>query len=109
MPIWAGAASYDVAIEYAKAGHLMNHTIDPNVDAERDFVGTDIAGNDAERKRYVQSKNPITKAQTTTGNAYWSDSRLLLLDLHKNPAAIAAVPASATLPPAKDSVQRGGK
>ena len=87
----------------------MNHTIDPNVDAERDFVGNDIAGNNVERKRYVQSKNPITKAQTTTGNAYWSDSRLLLLDLHKNPAAIAAVPASATLPPAKDSVQRGGK
>lgn len=109
IPIWAGAASYDVAIEYAKAGHLMNHTIDPNVDAERDFVGTDIAGNDAERKRYVQSKNPITEAQSTTGNAYWSDSRLLLLDLHKNPAVIAAVPASAALPPTKDSVQRAGK
>jgi hypothetical protein len=108
VPIWAGAASYDVAIEYVKAGHLMNHTIDPNVDAERDFVGNDIAEDDAERKRYIQSKNPVTEAQTTTGHAYWSDSRLLLLDLHKNPAVITAR-ASTASPPAKDSVQRGAK
>ena len=107
VPLWAGAASYDTALEYGKAGHLVNHTIDPNVDAERDFVGNEIAGNDAQR--YVQSKNPVTEAKTTTGNAYWSDSRLLLVDLHKNPAVLAAVPTAPTLlTPAKESVQRSG-
>ena len=41
-PIWAGAATHDVAIEIAKRGRLINHRIDPAVDAERDFVGADL-------------------------------------------------------------------
>ena len=41
-PIWAAAATHDVAIEIAKRGHLINHRIDPAVDAERDFIGVDL-------------------------------------------------------------------
>ena len=41
-PIWAAAATHDVAIEIAKRGRLINHRIDPAVDAERDFVGTNL-------------------------------------------------------------------
>jgi hypothetical protein len=102
VPIWAAAASYDAHLEYGKAGHLVNHNIDPNVDAERDFVGSDIAENDSMRLRYVQSDNPVTEAKTTTGQAYWSDSRLLLVDLHQQANVVALLPAktanSATLP-----------
>ena len=42
-PIWAGAATHDVAIEIAKRGRLIDHLIDPHVDAERDFIGASLA------------------------------------------------------------------
>ena len=101
VPLWAGAASYDASLEYAKAGHLVNHIIDPNVDAERDFIGNDVAANRAQ-EQYIQSKNPITEADTISGHPYWSDSRLLLVNLHQNPA----VPGSA---PAARAVQDGSR
>src|SRR6204780_960473 len=41
-PIWVGSATHDVAIEIAKNGRLINHRIDPQVDAERDFIGGDL-------------------------------------------------------------------
>jgi LssY C-terminus len=83
-PIWAGAASHDVAIEIAKGGHVINHRIDPAVDDERDFVGTDLADNlSVSRKEYLQSADPVFLAQTASGDPYHSDSKILLLDLHQ--------------------------
>ena len=41
-PVWVGSATHDIAIEVAKRGRLINHRIDPAVDAERDFVGIDL-------------------------------------------------------------------
>ncbi len=82
-PIWVGAASHDVAIVIAKRGHIINHRIDPNVDAERDFVGSDLAESlSVSRQEYLRSNNPIFEAHTSSGDSYHSDSRILLLDLH---------------------------
>ena len=91
--IWAGAASYDQTIEFAKHGRVINHTIDPHVDTERDFVGTNIAATSLLRKEYLQSENPVFAAQTTSGQVYRSDSRILLLDLHQGETVAAALPA----------------
>jgi hypothetical protein len=110
VPLWAGAATYDATLEFAKGGHLVNHIIDPNVDAERDFIGNDIAANDAQRQ-YIQSKNPVTEADTTSGHPYWSDSRLLLVDLHhNNPAILGSAPPAArgVQDRSRDSVVRSG-
>ena len=41
-PVWAGAPTHDVAIEIAKRGRIINHRIDPEVDAERDFIGANL-------------------------------------------------------------------
>lgn len=82
-PIWAGAATHDIAIEIAKRGHLINHRIDPEVDAERDFVGIDLTNSSSvSRQEYLHSADPVFQAQTASGESYHSDSRLLLLDLH---------------------------
>ena len=82
-PIWVGAASHDVAIVIAKRGHLINHRIDPNVDAERDFVGSNLTESlSVSRQEYLSSDNPVFQAQTSSGDSYHSDGRLLLLDLH---------------------------
>jgi hypothetical protein len=113
-PIWAGAATHDVAIEIAKRGRLIDHRIDPQVDAERDFVGTNLAkAASVSRQEYLHSITPVFKAQTATGETYYSDSRILLLDLHQisrnkteEPARSSALVQTAyrpVIPPAKTS------
>jgi hypothetical protein len=81
-PVWAGSATYDVAIEIAKRGRLINHRIDPAVDAERDFVGIDLTNTwSVSRQEYLDSANPLFQARTASGEIYHSDSRILLLNL----------------------------
>src|SRR5271170_317178 len=82
-PIWTAAATHDVAIEIAKGGHLINHRIDPAVDAERDFVGSNLTETlSVDRQEYLHSVDPVFEAKTEAGEDYHSDSRILLLDLH---------------------------
>ena len=82
-PIWAGAATHDVAIEVAKRGRLINHRIDPEVDAERDFIGANLTDTSSvSRQEYLHGADPVFQAQTASGEGYHSDSRILLLDLH---------------------------
>ncbi len=97
-PIWAAAATHDVAIEIAKRGRLINHRIDPAVDAERDFVGTNLSETTSvSRHEYLQSVDPVFLAQTVSGESYHSDSRILLLDLQQNDTAASAPPLSTSV------------
>jgi hypothetical protein len=84
VPLWVAAATHDISIEFVKRKFRLFHRIDPNVDAEREF----IAGNLAETRQlaheeYVTSATPVFEAQTETGQPYYSDSRMLLLELHR--------------------------
>jgi len=82
-PIWVDSATHDVAIEVAKRGHLINHRIDPDVDAERDYVGIDLTKTSSiSQQEYLQSTDPVFQAETASGQTYHSDSRILLLDLY---------------------------
>ena len=90
-PVWVGAATHDVAIEFEKRKLWMIHRIDPDVDAERDF----IAGNLTEthlviRVQYLASAVPVFQAQTTKGEAYHSDSRMILLDFSRGSSPLVA-------------------
>ena len=83
MSIWAAAATHDVALEIAKRGRLINHRIDPAVDTERDFVGSNLADTSSvSSQEYLHSSEPVFQAQTASGETYYSDSRILLLDFH---------------------------
>jgi hypothetical protein len=84
IPLWVGAATHDVAIELVKHKFRLFHKIDPNVDEEREF----IAGNLAEtwqltREQYLRCAEPVFNAQTATGQEYYSDSRMLFLELNQ--------------------------
>lgn len=84
VPLWVAAATHDISIEFVKRKFRLFHRIDPNVDAEREF----IAGNLAETRQlaheeYVANATPVFEAQTETGQPYYSDSRMLLLELHR--------------------------
>ena len=99
VPIWAGAATFDDAIAFLKGGRIINHTIDPHVDTERDFVGTDLAHTSPLQHQYLQSDNPVYEAQTVSGQAYHSDSRILMLDLRRSEFVAAELPAIPALEP----------
>jgi undecaprenyl-diphosphatase len=92
-PIWAGAATHDVAIEVGKRGRFIDHWIDPKVDAERDFIGANLAETmSVGRQEYLHCPTPVFQAQTTSGETYYSDSRILLLYLHQITANKTGVP-----------------
>ena len=83
-PVWVGAATHDVAIEIAKGGRLINHRIDPEVDQERDFVGESLTQTSSVRdQEYVSGGYPVFQGETASGQAYYSDSRILLLNLQQ--------------------------
>jgi hypothetical protein len=111
-PVWAAAAIHDVAIEFLKHG-LINHRIDPNVDAERDFVGENLAKTRLVNYReYVHGVDPVFDAQTEAGQVYYSDSKILLLDLRQTmssqadrPSSMAVLPESIT--PTMTSTDKG--
>lgn len=88
IPLWVGAATHDVAIEFVKHKFRLFHKIDPNVDEEREFIAENLAETKLlTREQYVHGPAPVFKAQTATGQEYYSDSRMLFLELNQ-----AAVP-----------------
>ena len=92
-PIWAGAATHDVAIEIAKRGKFINHRIDPDVDSERDFVGANLSETPlGTTQHYVDSSNPVYTAKTASGESYYSDSRILVVDLRHTETAQTSPP-----------------
>ena len=117
-PIWVGSATHDVAIEIAKNGRLINHRIDPQVDEERDFIGGDLTETaSVSSQEYLHGVTPVFEAETASGEAYHSDSRILLLDLQPViakavvPAAQAATVERATsqpLPVTPDASAKSG-
>jgi hypothetical protein len=83
-PVWVGAATHDVAIVIDKRRVRFDHRIDPQVDAERDFIASNLAQTLlVTRNEYMNSADPVFVAQTTRGQTYYSDSRLLLLELNE--------------------------
>jgi len=95
IPIWASAATHDVAIEYGKRGHLINHTIDPNVDVERDFIGTNLTDTTLiHHEEYLHGVSAIFQSPTSSGGDYYSDGRILLLDFHQTHPGVAKLPSS---------------
>jgi hypothetical protein len=90
-PIWVGAATHDVAIEFEKRKLWMIHRIDPDVDAEREFIARNLTETHlVTRVEYLASAVPIFQAQTASGEAYYSDSRMVLLDFSPEPAPMVA-------------------
>ncbi len=89
VPLWVGAATHDVAIEFVKRKLWLFHRIDPDVDAERDFIAANLAKtSQLTREQFVRCAEPVFNGQTATGQTYYSDSRMLFLELHQGPSRI---------------------
>lgn len=59
VPLWVAAATHDVSIQFVKREFRLFHRIDPNVDAELEF----IAGKNLELQRAVEIGNTRSKQQ----------------------------------------------
>lgn len=89
IPLWAGAATHDVSIKFVKHTLRMFHRIDPNVDAERDFIAANLSQTQQfTRQEYMDCARPVFSAENATGQRYYSDSRMLVLELNEKPALV---------------------
>jgi hypothetical protein len=87
VPLWVGAATHDVAIEFVKRRFRLLHRIDPNVDEEREFIARNLAEKtQVTLEQYVHCTSPVFNAETATGQEYYSDSRILFLGLSQEVA-----------------------
>src|SRR5258708_16692268 len=43
QPVWVATASFDIGVELSAKLHLPTHRIDPNIDAERMLIVTDLS------------------------------------------------------------------
>jgi len=96
-PIWVSAATHDMSIVFEMRKLWISHRIDPNVDAEREFIAQNLMETHlVTKEKYYSSAVPVFQAQTASGQAYHSDSRMLLLDFSQRPTpTLAAIQATA--------------
>jgi hypothetical protein len=82
-PVWVVSATHDVAIKIKVWKPYITHRIDPEVDAEREFIAKSLEDTSmVTRRDYVSPAEPVYEATTTWGQPYFSDGRLAVLELH---------------------------
>lgn len=84
QPLWVGSATHDNGIERDQRNNGVTHHIDPNIDAERDFIEQSFAAAGAlSAAGYVTPPDPVGDAKTATGGAFHTDGRVLVMLLRK--------------------------
>jgi hypothetical protein len=101
IPVWVGSATHDVSIEIVLHKLSIFHRINPNVDAERNFIGRDLAKHwHPLQEEYLRAANPVYFARTATGQSYHTDGRILFVDLNPHKPLLLL---AGTQPPADDA------
>jgi len=91
IPLWVGGATHDVSIEVVIHKPRFFHGIDPNVEEKRDFIASNLAETwQPTRQGYMPCADSILSAETDTGQSYYSDGRMLLLELNRKDNPVAA-------------------
>jgi len=80
--VWVGAATHDIGLERDQRNGNLTHSIDPDVDKERDFLRLSLTDAGIVAKSgYATPKHPVQEARTATGGSFHSDGRVLVLEL----------------------------
>ena len=79
---WVGAATHDIGFERDQRNNGITHKIDPNIDAERDYVEKTLSstGQVAQVMHFLPD-NPMKEAKTATGGSFHSNGQVLILKL----------------------------
>ena len=82
QPLWVGSATYDSGFEKDQRNGTVTHSIDPDIDKERDFIQQSFAAAGViSGAAYVTPDNPLTTAKTATGGSFHSDGRIVVINL----------------------------
>lgn len=81
-PLWVGSATHDIGFERDERNGKTTHKIDPEIDKERQFLlqSFDATGAFASAA-YVTPADPLRTARTATGGSFFSDGRILVMQL----------------------------
>lgn len=80
--LWCGAATHDVGIERDERNNGITHKIDPNIDLEREYVAQTLYSTGLVKQlTHFLPENPLREARTATGGRFYSDGRILVMDL----------------------------
>jgi hypothetical protein len=86
--VWVGAATHDVGFERDQRNNGITHKIDPNIDAEREYVEKTLTSTGLVSEfTYLTPDDPVREARTATGGSFQSDGRVLVLKLDESAAA----------------------
>jgi len=78
--VWVGAGTHDIGFAKDKRNGNVTHKIDPNVDGERENIGSSLQkGGKVKSISYYLPPNPVQDAKNATGDGYHSDGRLLVV------------------------------
>jgi hypothetical protein len=82
QPVWVGAGTHDIGFAKDQRNGSVTHKIDPNVDGERDNIGSSLQKEGkAKSMSYYLPPNPVQQAKNATGDGYHSDGRILVISL----------------------------
>jgi hypothetical protein len=80
--VWVGAGTHDIGFDRDQRNGKITHKIDPNTDAERDYIGKSLElTGETLLLDYMTHKEPVKEAKTAHGQAYHSDGRTLMIYL----------------------------
>jgi hypothetical protein len=87
--VWVGAATHDIATSNSRAGTKWTHRIDPHVDREREWVGTDLLFVGT-AKAYVEVDRPaaMKKTSNATGDIIVTDGKIGVVQLGPEKVAL---------------------
>jgi len=107
--VWVGAATHDVGFERDQRNNGITHKIDPNIDAERDYVEKTLSstGLVSQVMRFLPD-NPMKEAKTATGGSFHSNGEVLVLKLSETGKDLSASFSSAFCSVLQDENPDGG-
>jgi LssY C-terminus len=86
--VWIGAGTHDIGFDRDQRNNGITHKIDPDTDAERDYIRDSLVQTGMTAKTtYMTPANPVTKARTATGGEFTSDGRTLIVYLKPDAAS----------------------
>jgi len=80
--VWVGAATHDIGFERDQRNNGITHKIDPDIDAERDYVEKTLSNTGlVKQTMHFLPDNPMKEARTATGGSFHSNGEALILKL----------------------------
>ncbi|HEX6545812.1 MAG TPA: LssY C-terminal domain-containing protein [Bryobacteraceae bacterium] len=85
-PVWIGAATHDVGIVFSKEEKTFSHSVDPDIDLEREKIVNDLVfTGDVRAWGIIPRQDAPHKFQNATGDNLFTDGRIAAVWLKTEP------------------------